>query len=89
IFGPDERPFVVFEVIDRGGEDVQYSQYTDIGRVTNFNYGGPVSAAATGSKDWRELSNFGQGYHYGNAEDHDVLNFIDNHDVQRDSNPEV
>ncbi|KAK6011858.1 hypothetical protein OSTOST_23044, partial [Ostertagia ostertagi] len=31
IFGPDERPFVVFEVIDRGGEDVQYSQYTDIG----------------------------------------------------------
>lgn len=27
--------------------------------------------------------NLGPGYNYGNEEDHDVLNFIDNHDNQR------
>ncbi|KAK6040590.1 hypothetical protein COOONC_21905 [Cooperia oncophora] len=30
------------------------------------------------------LANMGNGYGYGNLEDHDVVNFIDNHDVQRD-----
>lgn len=58
-------------------------------RYTNFNFGAAVSSAAKGQSDWRSLSKLGPGYGYGNEEDHDVLNFIDNHDNQRDSQPYV
>ncbi|KAK6010832.1 alpha amylase, catalytic domain protein, partial [Ostertagia ostertagi] len=64
IFGPNERPFVVHEVTDRGTfEIVTIDQYVTLG-------------------SW--LANMGSGYGYGNFEDHDVLNFINNHDSQRD-----
>ncbi|KIH46479.1 alpha amylase, catalytic domain protein [Ancylostoma duodenale] len=58
-------------------------------RYTNFNFGAAVSSAAKGSSDWKLLSKLGPGYGYGNYEDHEVLNFIDNHDNQRDANPYV
>ena len=32
IFGENQRPFVVHEVIDMGGEAVQCAEYTGIGR---------------------------------------------------------
>nr|CDJ87398.1 Glycosyl hydrolase and Alpha-amylase domain containing protein [Haemonchus contortus] len=89
IFGANQRPFVVHEVIDRGGEAVKCADYLGIGRYTNFNFGAAVSSAAKGQSDWKLLSNLGPGYQYGNNADHDVLNFIDNHDNQRDSNPYV
>ncbi|EYB96729.1 hypothetical protein Y032_0147g2579 [Ancylostoma ceylanicum] len=89
IFGPNKRPFVVHEVIDRGGEAVKCADYLGIGRYTNFNFGAAVSSAAKGSSDWKLLSKLGPGYGYGNNEDHEVLNFIDNHDNQRDTNPYV
>ncbi|KAK6757096.1 hypothetical protein RB195_015117 [Necator americanus] len=89
IFGLNQRPFVVHEVIDRGGEAVKCSDYIGIGRYTNFNFGAAVSSAAKGNSDWKLLSNLGPGYAYGNLEDHDVLNFIDNHDNQRDTSPYV
>ncbi|PIO57470.1 hypothetical protein TELCIR_21120, partial [Teladorsagia circumcincta] len=64
IFGPNERPFVVHEVTDRGTfEIVTIDQYVTLG-------------------SW--LANMGVGYGYGNFEDHDVVNFINNHDSQRD-----
>ncbi|CAJ0957267.1 unnamed protein product, partial [Mesorhabditis belari] len=89
IFGANVRPFAVHEVIDRGGEAVTCGDYLNIGRYTNFNFGAAVSNAAKGYANWQSLSHLGPGYSYGNYEDHDVLNFIDNHDNQRDDNPYV
>lgn len=89
IFGANQRPFAVHEVIDRGGEAVKCADYLGEGRYTNFNFGSAVSSAAKQQSDWKNLRNLGPGYGYGNNEDHDVLNFIDNHDNQRDSNPYV
>lgn len=37
----------------------------------------------------RGLSTLGPGFGYGNLDDHDILNFIDNHDNQRDDHPYV
>ena len=89
IFGPNVRPFVVHEVIDRGGEAVKCSDYVGIGRYTDFNYGSAVSAAARGQASWSDLLKLGPGFGYGNLDDNDILSFIDNHDNQRDSNPYV
>ncbi|VDP22457.1 unnamed protein product, partial [Heligmosomoides polygyrus] len=89
IFGVNQRPFVVHEVIDRGGEAVKCTDYLGVGRYTNFNFGSAVSSAAKGQSDWKLLARLGPGYQYGNNEDHDVLNFIDNHDNQRDTSPYV
>lgn len=77
------------EVIDRGGEAVKASDYLAIGRYTNFNFGSAVSAAAKGQSRWPDLLKLGPGFGYGNYDDNDVLNFIDNHDNQRDTNPYV
>ncbi|KAJ1348696.1 hypothetical protein KIN20_004051 [Parelaphostrongylus tenuis] len=89
IFGPNQRPFVVHEVIDRGGESVKCTDYDHIGRYTNFNFGAAVSSAAKGESDWKLLSRLGPGYDHCDGKDNDVLNFIDNHDNQRDTNPYV
>uniref|UniRef100_A0A914YR32 Alpha-amylase n=1 Tax=Panagrolaimus superbus TaxID=310955 RepID=A0A914YR32_9BILA len=89
IFGPNIRPIVMHEVIDRGGEAVKATDYIEIGRYTNFNFGSAVSSAAKGQSKWTDLLKLGPGFGYGNYDDNDVLNFIDNHDNQRDSNPYV
>ncbi|CAD5215748.1 unnamed protein product [Bursaphelenchus okinawaensis] len=89
IFGENQRPFVVHEVIDRGGEAVQVDQYTAIGRYTNFNFGSAVSSAVRKEFDVANLKDMGNGFGYGNKESHEVLNFIDNHDNQRDDHPYV
>ncbi|CAJ0589641.1 unnamed protein product [Cylicocyclus nassatus] len=87
IFGANQRPFVVHEVIDRGGESIKCSEYCHIGRYTNFNYGSPISAAARGQANWKDMGYMGPGWGYGNHADNDVLVFIDNHDNQRDGYP--
>ncbi|TKR75722.1 hypothetical protein L596_016974 [Steinernema carpocapsae] len=89
IFGSNQRPFAVHEVIDRGGEAVKAADYIEIGRYTNFNFGAIVAQAIWSHEDLSVLGQLSPGYEYGNAEDHDVLNFIDNHDNQRDNNPYV
>lgn len=54
IFGPNKRPFIVHEVIDRGGEAVKVAQYIDIGRCTDFTYGALLTSIARGQhKDFR------------------------------------
>ncbi|CAD5221708.1 unnamed protein product [Bursaphelenchus xylophilus] len=89
IFGENQRPFVVHEVIDRGGEAVKVDQYLEIGRYTNFNFGAAVASAIRKEFDVAELRNMGDGFRYGNKESFNVLNFIDNHDNQRDEYPYV
>jgi len=89
VFGKNQRPFVVHEVIDRGGEAITFGDYVEVGRYTNFNFGADVTAAMWRQIDIADLINMGPGYKYGNSESHDVLNFIDNHDNQRDAQPYV
>ncbi|GMT06711.1 hypothetical protein PENTCL1PPCAC_28885 [Pristionchus entomophagus] len=89
IFGANQRPFVVHEVIDRGGEAIKVTEYITIGRYTNFNFGAAVASAIWKQSDVAGLSKLGPGFGYGNLDDRDVLNFIDNHDNQRDDNPYV
>ncbi|VDK39814.1 unnamed protein product, partial [Anisakis simplex] len=87
--GENQRPFVVHEVIDRGGEAVKVAQYVDIGRYTDFNYGMIVGQCARRERDFGDMVWWGPGYGYGNMAGHDILAFIDNHDNQRDANPYV
>ncbi|KAI6241538.1 Glycosyl hydrolase and Alpha-amylase domain containing protein [Aphelenchoides fujianensis] len=79
IFGANKRPFVVHEVIDRGGEAIHVSDYTALGRYTNFNFGADVTQTMWRYNDIADLANLKEGYHYGNGKDEDVLNFLDNH----------
>ncbi|VDM48935.1 unnamed protein product [Toxocara canis] len=89
IFGVNQRPFIVHEVIDRGGEAVKLEEYVNIGRYTDFNYGSTIAKAARKEKDFSDLKWWGPGYGYGNLAGNDVLAFIDNHDNQRDWHPYV
>ncbi|KAK0427998.1 hypothetical protein QR680_010534 [Steinernema hermaphroditum] len=89
IFGSNQKAFAVHEVIDRGGEAVKVTDYLNIGRYTNFNFGSAVAQAIWGHSDLGVLGQLAPGYGYGNEEDHDVLSFIDNHDNQRDQFPYV
>jgi len=78
-------PFVVHEVIDKGGEAIGVGEYLLLGRYTDFNYGLAVSSALHNwdNKNLASLGDLHEGYGYGNLASHDVLAFIDNHDNQR------
>lgn len=39
IFGENVKPFIYQEVIDLGWEPIKSTDYTHIGRVTEFKYG--------------------------------------------------
>ena len=72
-------PFIVQEVIDRGGEPIKSQDYVGTGHVTEFRYssaiveaflrGKPEALNAIGSEDW--------------LKNEDAVVFIDNHDSQR------
>uniref|UniRef100_A0A915CRB8 alpha-amylase n=1 Tax=Ditylenchus dipsaci TaxID=166011 RepID=A0A915CRB8_9BILA len=85
IFGENKKPFLVQEVIDKGGEAIKADEYTNLGRFTNFNFGIALANAVQNwdNKNLASLSDLHEGYNYGNLADHDVLNFVDNHDNQR------
>uniref|UniRef100_A0A5S6QPW1 Alpha-amylase n=1 Tax=Trichuris muris TaxID=70415 RepID=A0A5S6QPW1_TRIMR len=85
-FPPGKCPFIVHEVIDQGPESIKGSEYTRIGRITNFRYGLDLSAAVNHVKNFMYYENFGEGWAYWAS--HDVLVFIDNHDSQRGSGGE-
>lgn len=83
VFGPNKRPFVFMEVIDMGNEPIKGSEYTGLGRVTEFKFGIHISNAVT-KRNGQKLSyfkNFGQSW--GMLQDYDAVPFIDNHDNQR------
>ncbi|CAF0865526.1 unnamed protein product, partial [Didymodactylos carnosus] len=82
-FGSGKRPFIYFEVIDLGGEPIKNTDYTGMGRVSEFKYGKFLSEVVKkkfGQK-LKYLSNFGTGW--GMIPDGDAQIFIDNHDNQR------
>jgi alpha-amylase len=83
IFGDNKQPFIYFEVIDLGGEPIKNTDYTWIGRVSEFRYGKFLSEVVRkqfGQK-LTYLNNFGMGW--GMIPDGDAQIMIDNHDNQR------
>jgi len=63
IFGENKQPFIYFEVIDLGGEPIKNTDYTWIGRVSEFRYGKFLSEVVRkqfGQK-LTYLNNFGMG----------------------------
>ncbi|KHJ46922.1 alpha amylase, catalytic domain protein [Trichuris suis] len=82
-FPPNKCPFIVHEVIDQGPEAIKGSEYTSLGRITNFRYGLDLSAGVNHFKNFMYYGNFGEGWAYWAS--HDVLVFVDNHDNQRGS----
>jgi len=83
IFGDNKRPFIYFEVIDLGGEPIKNTDYTWMGRVSEFRYGKFLSEVVRkkfGQK-LRYLNNFGTGW--GMIPDGDAQIMVDNHDNQR------
>lgn len=64
-----------------GGEAITSSEYTGIGRVTEFKYGKFLGEAFRGNNQLKWLSNFGEGW--GMLDRAYSLVFIDNHDNQR------
>nr|WLK78493.1 alpha-amylase [Enchytraeus albidus] len=82
-FPAGTRPYIYQEVIDMGSEPIKASDYTYLGRVTEFKHGknlGDVIRKNNGQR-LSYLSNFGESW--GQLSGTDALVFIDNHDNQR------
>ena len=63
IYGDNKRPFIYFEVIDLGGEPIKNTDYSWMGRVSEFRYGKFLSEVVRkkfGQK-LTYLKNFGTG----------------------------
>ncbi|XP_059087363.1 alpha-amylase A-like [Tigriopus californicus] len=74
---PGLRPYFIHEVIDHGNEPIHGYEYFNVGKVTEFNYGGWMACIRNG--DYNCLNNLGDGLSDGVH----ALVFIDNHDNQR------
>ncbi|XP_073449103.1 pancreatic alpha-amylase-like isoform X2 [Aquarana catesbeiana] len=77
------QPFIYQEVIDLGGEGISASEYSSIGRITEFKYGaklGKVIRKWDGEK-LAYLKNWGEGWGFMPSDR--ALVFVDNHDNQR------
>lgn len=66
-----------------GGEPIKNTDYTPLGRVTEFKYGMHLSDVVSrrNNQKMSYLKNFGTGW--GFIPDGDSLAFLDNHDNQR------
>ncbi|XP_070562671.1 alpha-amylase-like [Ptychodera flava] len=80
-FPAGSRAFFIQEVIDLGGEAVSATEYTGIGRVTEFNFGKFIGEAFRGRNQLKWFDTFGEPW--GMLPDGDSLVFVDNHDNQR------
>ncbi len=83
IFGDNKRPFIYQEVINLGNEPIKGTEYTPMGRVSEFKFGKHLSDVVDKRLNEKMcyLKNFGAGWAFlpGN----DSLVFVDNHDNQR------
>jgi len=72
------KPFIFQEVIDQGGEPITASEYTGLGRVTEFKY---CTNVGNNIYDMKWLSSLGSSW--GMLSPFSSLVFINNHDNQR------
>ncbi|XP_015513629.2 alpha-amylase isoform X1 [Neodiprion lecontei] len=80
-FAPNSRPFIYQEVIYLGHEATNVSEYTGIGRITEFKYGLELDCCFRGNNALKWLTSWGEAW--GLLTSSDALVFIDNHDNQR------
>lgn len=82
-FPAGTRPYIYQEVIDMGGEPITASEYTYLGRVTEFKHGKNLGDVVRKNNGQRlaYLANFGEAW--GQMNTFDALVFLDNHDNQR------
>ena len=75
--------FLLDKVIDLGGEPIKNTDYTSLGRVTEFKYGARLSEVVLkrNGQKLASLKNFGPSFGFIPSED--SLAFVDNHDNQR------
>lgn len=82
VFGSGTKPFIFQEVIDMGGsEPIKASQYTGIGRITDFIFGMKLGQVFRNENKASYLRSWGEAWGMSNT--NDVIVFIDNHDNQR------
>ena len=77
----DGKPFILQEVIDHGGEAVKSTDYTGLGRVTEFRHCDHINSLFRKYDRLAYTSNWGTGW--GMLPDAQALVFVDNHDNQR------
>ena len=75
-----DKPFVIQEVIDRGGEPIKSDEYIANGHVTEFKYGMELASAFT-ERDLSGLKTLGTEEGFVSSDL--AIVFTDNHDVQR------
>ncbi|XP_063607949.1 alpha-amylase 4N-like [Penaeus indicus] len=80
-FPEGTRPFVLQEVIDFGNEPIKGTDYTNVGRVTEFRYGKFLCEDFRGINQLKWLLNLHEAWDM--LDRHSAVVFIDNHDNQR------
>ncbi|XP_014242203.1 alpha-amylase A isoform X2 [Cimex lectularius] len=75
------KPFIYQEVIDEGTGAVKYTDYKDLGLITEFKYSDELSKAFKGKNKLKWLRNFGEPWNFMNSKS--AIVFVDNHDNQR------
>lgn len=76
-----DRLFIFQEVIRGFGEAVQPEMYTQLGRVTEFNYARQLAPNLLAAEKLHYLETFGESW--GFLPSHSAVVFLDNHDTQR------
>nr|XP_027210305.1 alpha-amylase A-like [Penaeus vannamei] len=80
-FPEGTRPFVLQEVIDFDDEPIKGTDYTNVGRVTEFRYGKFLCQDFRGINQLKWLRNLHEAWDM--LDRHSAVVFIDNHDNQR------
>jgi len=82
-FPANTRPYIYQEVIYWGGSGPNPSEYSGIGRVTEFRHGSNIAGVVRkqNGQKMSYLLNYGQDW--GQLNGLDAFVFIDNHDTQR------
>ncbi|KAK9871280.1 hypothetical protein WA026_011550 [Henosepilachna vigintioctopunctata] len=86
-FPNNARAFVYQEVIDFGDGAVRREEYTGLGRVCEFRHGTSIGNVFQGHDKLTYLKNWGTGWGFMNS--NDAVNFVENHDTQRDGDSRV
>ncbi|XP_004924134.1 alpha-amylase 4N [Bombyx mori] len=80
-FLPNTKPYIYQEVIYRGNEPIQHTEYTPFGDVTEFRVGYELKPVFEGKNPLKWLKSWGENWNLSPSDR--VVVFIDNHDTQR------